>query len=125
MSDTQRAQVLRSMDKYDRIGPVGVFELLTVGRSDSSGDFLNGCGLRPAQAAAIVHFLEIGKGSLIDRRFGLIARLEDAVVDEATGETAFDRVMHRIDPTAQMSGEPLGLALAEALDQIITAERQP
>lgn len=40
----------------DRIGPGGVFELLTDGRKDQSGDFTPGCGLSPASAACVMEF---------------------------------------------------------------------
>ena len=42
--------VYRAVDKLDRLGPFGVFELLTIGRRDESGDWTPGAGLSLWQA---------------------------------------------------------------------------
>src|ERR1700754_4784155 len=47
ISDQQWLTVLRAIDKLDRLGASGVFELLTTGRKDESGDFTPGAGLSP------------------------------------------------------------------------------
>lgn len=112
-----RADVLRAMDKRDRVGTVGVFELLTTGRTAQSGAITPGVGLRPGQAASIVHFLEVGSGSTIDRRLSLIARLEETLT--ADGRTAFDDLMAAIDPEEALSGAALGRLLADTLDRLI------
>ncbi len=44
-NDLKRLTVLRAMDKFDRLGRVGVRQLLGEGRKDESGDFTNGAGL--------------------------------------------------------------------------------
>jgi histidyl-tRNA synthetase len=49
--------VLRAIDKLDRLGPGGVYELLTIGRKDESGDFTKGAGLTTAQADNVLRFL--------------------------------------------------------------------
>ena len=41
----KRLTVLRAIDKLDRLGPKGVYELLSEGRLDESGDFTKGAGL--------------------------------------------------------------------------------
>ncbi|WP_029583348.1 histidine--tRNA ligase [Bradyrhizobium sp. URHD0069] len=41
----RRLTVLRAIDKYDRLGLVGVRQLLGEGRKDESGDFTKGAGL--------------------------------------------------------------------------------
>ena len=46
----------------DRIGPGGIFELLTDGRMDKSGDFTPGCGMSPARAACVMEFFNTPKG---------------------------------------------------------------
>jgi histidyl-tRNA synthetase len=46
-SPEKRLTVLRSIDKYDRLGMKGVQLLLGAGRKDESGDFTKGAGLTP------------------------------------------------------------------------------
>lgn len=43
--DPQKLKIFRAIDKLDRLGAKAVFELLTVGRKDQSGDFTEGAGL--------------------------------------------------------------------------------
>jgi histidyl-tRNA synthetase len=46
--------VLRALDKFDRLGEVGVRALLGEGRKDESGDFTKGAGLSSEQIAQIM-----------------------------------------------------------------------
>ena len=55
--DTQRDAVLRTIDKFDKVGEVGVRELLGKGRLDASGAYIDGVGLTGDQAAPVVAFL--------------------------------------------------------------------
>jgi histidyl-tRNA synthetase len=55
----RRLIVLRAIDKLDRLGPQGVFQLLTGGRTDESGDFTKGAGV--AQADNVMRFLGFSK----------------------------------------------------------------
>src|SRR5262249_6366247 len=41
----KRITVFRAIDKLDRLGPTAVFQLLTTGRKDESGDFTRGAQL--------------------------------------------------------------------------------
>ncbi|MDJ0823901.1 MAG: histidine--tRNA ligase [Rhodobacter sp.] len=59
--ETQKADVLRTIDKYDKVGETGVRELLGKGRLDASGAYIDGVGLTEAQAAPIIAFLTSGK----------------------------------------------------------------
>ena len=52
----QRLQVLRSIDKLDRLGPDGVEALLGEGREDDSGAYVEGAGLDPAAIRAVLGF---------------------------------------------------------------------
>jgi histidyl-tRNA synthetase len=65
----RRLTVLRAIDKLDRLGPQGVFALLTAGRRDESGDFARGAELSGAQADNLMRFLgfsaKVISGSLI------------------------------------------------------------
>jgi histidyl-tRNA synthetase len=51
-----RLNVMRSMDKFDRLGEAGVRLLLGPGRKDESGDFTKGVGLADAKIDAVVAF---------------------------------------------------------------------
>ena len=51
------ADVLRCVDKFDKVGADGVRELLTAGRKDASGAFIDGVGLSTDQAAPVLAFL--------------------------------------------------------------------
>jgi len=53
----RRTVVLRAIDKLDRLGPSGVFALLTHGRKDESGDFTPGADMSKAQADNVMRFL--------------------------------------------------------------------
>ncbi|TJZ93988.1 histidine--tRNA ligase [Paracoccus gahaiensis] len=56
--DTDRADdVLRTIDKFDKVGRDGVLALLTTGRRDESGAQIEGVGLSEAQAAPVLAFL--------------------------------------------------------------------
>ena len=49
--------VMRAIDKLERLGPGGVWALLTAGRLDQSGDFTPGCNLPYEQARDIMIIL--------------------------------------------------------------------
>jgi histidyl-tRNA synthetase len=51
---TRSGAVLRALDKFDRLGEVGVRALLGEGRKDESGDFTKGAGLSSEQVAQIM-----------------------------------------------------------------------
>ena len=53
-SETQKLKVIRSIDKFDRLGPLGVKNLLQKGRRDPSGDFTTGAELSDEQVAKII-----------------------------------------------------------------------
>jgi len=67
--------IMRSVDKLDRIGLDGVIELLEEGRRDETGDFTPGCHLKDKHITAILDFLQFdskSRESLLDG----IAQLE-------------------------------------------------
>lgn len=70
IDDARRLVVLRAADKLDRLGAQGVFDLLTGGRKDESGDFTPGANLSNAQADNVMRFLgftfSAGKGYQAD-----------------------------------------------------------
>ncbi|MWB79826.1 histidine--tRNA ligase [Pseudooceanicola sp. 216_PA32_1] len=53
----QAADVLRTIDKFDKVGEAGVRELLGKGRLDASGAYIDGVGLSAAQAEPVLAFL--------------------------------------------------------------------
>jgi len=53
----RRDAVLRTIDKFDKVGEAGVRELLGKGRLDASGAYIDGVGLREEQAAPVLAFL--------------------------------------------------------------------
>ena len=55
--DAARDDVLRTIDKFDKVGEAGVRELLTKGRLDASGAYIDGVGLSDDQAEPVIAFL--------------------------------------------------------------------
>ena len=53
----QADAVLRTIDKFDKVGEAGVRELLTTGRKDDSGAFIEGVGLAADAVAPVLAFL--------------------------------------------------------------------
>lgn len=86
--DSQRANVLRTIDKFDKVGEAGVRELLGKGRLDDSGAYIDGVGLSEAQAEPVIAFLT-SKGS--DNATTLI-NLRAAVGDSGTGVAGVDEL---------------------------------
>lgn len=54
---TQADAVLRTIDKFDKVGEAGVRELLTTGRKDDSGAFIEGVGLAADAVGPVLAFL--------------------------------------------------------------------
>ncbi|NOC45586.1 histidine--tRNA ligase [Ruegeria sp. HKCCD7559] len=76
-----RDDVLRTIDKFDKVGGQGVRELLTKGRLDASGAFIDGVGLSDDQAEPVIAFLT----SKADDAAGTLANLRAAVGDSKIG----------------------------------------
>ncbi len=80
--DAKRDDVLRTIDKFDKVGEAGVRELLTKGRLDASGAYIDGVGLSEDQAAPVLAFLT----SKAADAAGTIANLRGAVGDSKAGQ---------------------------------------
>lgn len=80
--DAKRDDVLRTIDKFDKVGEAGVRELLTKGRLDASGAYIDGVGLSEDQAAPVLAFLT----SKAADAAGTIANLRAAVGDSKAGQ---------------------------------------
>jgi histidyl-tRNA synthetase len=73
-----RIDVMRCIDKLDRVGFDGVNELLQKGRKDQTGDFTPGCYLNADQIAPILEFLKLDCSS----RQKFLAGVESIVQSE-------------------------------------------
>ncbi|PIE12890.1 MAG: histidine--tRNA ligase [Rhodobacterales bacterium] len=80
-ADDDRDAVLRTIDKFDKVGEQGVRDLLGKGRLDASGAYIDGVGLRDDQAAPVVAFLT-SKGDSAEET---LANLRAAVGNSAVG----------------------------------------
>ena len=69
-----RGGVLRTIDKFDKIGESGVRSLLTKGRLDKSGAFIDGVGLNPDEADSVIAFL-MAKADTTDATFDNLTRI--------------------------------------------------
>ena len=59
IEEDRQYNVLKSVDKLDRLGIKGVEELLKQGRKDQSGAFTKGCELSDSQISEIISFLNL------------------------------------------------------------------
>ncbi len=76
-----RDAVLRTIDKFDKVGEAGVRELLGKGRLDASGAYIDGVGLEADRAEPVIAFLT-SKG---DTAAETLANLRAAVGDSEVG----------------------------------------
>lgn len=116
---TARLQVLRTIDKADRLPPRDIFSLLTRGRTDQSGAFFPGCGMGISEAIYLTAFVFMTKQPRIWSRVVMLERLEASVVDAASGRTALDCLL---DAYAEMP-EPKNIGWL--LDDLVEAARKP
>lgn len=84
----QAADVLRTIDKFDKVGEEGVRQLLGKGRLDASGAYIDGVGLTDAQAEPVILFLT-SKGA---DNAATLANLRNAVGDSDDGQTGVDEL---------------------------------
>ena len=86
--DAQRDAVLRTIDKFDKVGEAGVRALLTRGRLDASGAFIDGVGLSEDQAGPVIAFLT---SKAADVR-ATLANLRAAVAGSDVGAQGVDEL---------------------------------
>lgn len=84
----QRANVLRTIDKFDKVGESGVRELLGKGRLDASGAYINGVGLSGEQIEPVVAFLT----SKMKDTTGTLKNLRAAVGESTIGAAGVDEL---------------------------------
>jgi histidyl-tRNA synthetase len=80
--------VLRTIDKFDKVGEAGVRELLTKGRLDASGAFIDGVGLSDDQAEPVIAFLT----SKAADAAGTLANLRAAVGGSQIGQKGIEEL---------------------------------
>jgi histidyl-tRNA synthetase len=73
--------VLRTIDKFDKVGTAGVAELLGKGRLDASGAYIDGVGLAEEQAGPVLAFLTSKGGD----NAATLANLRAAIGASAVG----------------------------------------
>ncbi|CUH81450.1 histidine--tRNA ligase [Tropicibacter naphthalenivorans] len=86
--EAQAADVLRTIDKFDKVGESGVRELLGKGRLDASGAYIDGVGLSDDQAEPVLAFLT-SKGADAAKT---LANLRDAIGGSTVGATGVDEL---------------------------------
>ncbi|WP_265501684.1 histidine--tRNA ligase [Paracoccus beibuensis] len=96
--EDQAADVLRQIDKFDKVGRDGVLALLTVGRTDDSGARIEGVGLSEAQAAPVLAFLTSKSAD----NMATLANLAAAVGGSAVGAEGVDELSQMADMLAAM-----------------------
>lgn len=84
----QRANVLRTIDKFDKVGESGVRELLGKGRLDASGAYINGVGLSGEQIEPVVAFLT----SKMKDTTGTLKNLRAAIGESTIGAAGVDEL---------------------------------
>jgi histidyl-tRNA synthetase len=106
----KQLEVLRSVDKLDRLGRAAVAELLGPGRTDSSGDVTEGAHLDDAQIDLVLRFIDAGSGA--SSRADVVAVLADLVGDDPIGRegvdelAAIDRLLGGPDAMPQIVFDP-------------------
>lgn len=95
----QRLIVMRAIDKLDRIGLEGVEQLLGKGRTDESGDFTKGAGLKKKQIAAILDFVGAGSAG----RGQTLSAIENLVSGSEAGREGLDE-LRRMDALLTAAG---------------------
>jgi len=98
----QRDAVLRTIDKFDKVGETGVRELLGKGRLDASGAYIDGVGLADAQAEPVLAFLT-SKGADAGET---LANLSAAVGDSKIGAEGVDELKQIADLLAAQGYGP-------------------
>ncbi|MFU1476328.1 histidine--tRNA ligase [Roseovarius sp. C7] len=84
----RKDDVLRTIDKFDKVGEAGVRELLGKGRLDASGAYIDGVGLSDEQAGPVLAFLT-SKGDTTEET---LANLRAAVGGSAMGAEGVDEL---------------------------------
>jgi histidyl-tRNA synthetase len=94
--DADRDAVLRTIDKFDKVGESGVRELLGKGRLDASGAYIDGIGLTDAQAEPVIAFLTSKAGDTAATLDNLRAAIGDSQIG-AEGVDELEQISDLLD----------------------------
>ena len=89
LDEAAASNVLRSIDKLDRVGLEGVQQLLGTGRKDESGDFTKGVGLQAGQVDIVLGYL----GAVAEGREAVLDQLSQLIGDSAVGREGIDELV--------------------------------
>ncbi|MFS4581031.1 histidine--tRNA ligase [Phaeobacter sp. C3_T13_0] len=78
----QREAVMRTIDKFDKIGSEGVAQLLNEGRLDASGAYIDGVGLTQEQIWPVISFLTAKSDTVAETMTNLRAAVGDSKVGQ-------------------------------------------
>ncbi len=92
-SDRTHMTVLRSIDKFDKLGRRGVELLLGAGRKDESGDFTKGAGLAPEQISRVLDYVESGLAAVSGDRKAVLEGWRSVVGKSAVGAEGIDELL--------------------------------
>ena len=87
-----REAVLRTIDKFDKVCERGVLELLTTGRKDASGAYIDGVGLDVMNAQRIVQYLSQRSVLEPGTNAARLASMRQAVADSPEGNAGVDEL---------------------------------
>ncbi|TNF20258.1 MAG: histidine--tRNA ligase [Rhodobacteraceae bacterium] len=94
--------ILRQLDKFDKVGAEGVRHLLTGGRNDKSGAFIEGVNLSDHMADGFVQFLQARRSSNSET----LARLREILKFSAIGREGVDELEQIADLLAAQGYGP-------------------
>ena len=93
LGEDRAPDVLRTIDKFDKVGEEGVRALLGKGRLDASGAYIDGVGLTPQQAEPVIAFLT----SRGDSNSQTLENLRAAIGDSAIGAQGVEELIEIAD----------------------------
>jgi histidyl-tRNA synthetase len=106
-NNNRRLTVLRAMDKFDRLGHLGVRQLLTTGRKDESGDFTKGAELDAASVETIMSVFE-----KVEDASEKIAQIDLRLKDSQVGQQGVEE-LEKIDNLIAAAGYSDGRILID------------
>ncbi|MEL6958916.1 MAG: HisS family protein, partial [Pseudomonadota bacterium] len=112
--EAQKADVLRTIDKFDKVGESGVRELLGKGRLDASGAYIDGVGLEPSQTVPVLEFLT-ARGP---DNFTTLSNLEKAVAGSDIGPKGVDELSQMADLVAAAGYGPDRIVIDPSVVQL-------
>ena len=94
--------ILRQLDKFDKVGAEGVRHLLTGGRHDASGAFIDGVNLSDEMADGFIAFLQAKRETNAET----LARLREILAHSAVGLEGVDELAEIADLLAAQGYGP-------------------